>query len=524
MSYNYRGEEIASGGSMESGYTMQSEPAWEQVKCILAHDKDGGEANVGAVIDATEALKASDYIPVMGRNTLRITMPVVSDTVPANPGLCFYDAYKAPMKMYGTAYLWGRGTGDERVQTVEVYVPDGAAYFRTTYWSDSSMEANPGTAAFTYTFTPGRWRDHAITHEMPVNKGMENAIRRVRQLTDIRWTPKVRVPRYCLMNSSEIHYLDWCEPGREYKGIPYSGSGQGENWTYGQINANSDAGKWGYYMMFVGLEISPETFVTAARYPNSIFGERANRTTVNYDASPYGDVCSALVSYALGLKSPIWPIGQFPTNASYGKNYFIPLGALGTAVQPEGIRLGDVFHNSGHVAIITDIVRDTAGTVTAVEISEATTVGKGDNGADGDWLGGMCRRKMLPINELIVSYWATNYLMYRFISFTRIGYTPSKYVDTGGEGCGMPVEDLPCIPYLGNKARYKAGYIRNSKVLIGAEGFTTLVVTKDGAEFGQFPCTGLTEVVTGFSEVGSYKAYLLNAAGKRTMACEWTVE
>jgi hypothetical protein len=98
-------------------------------------------------------------------------------------------------------------------------------------------------------------------------------------------------------------------------------------------------------------------------------------------------------------------------------------------------------------------------------------------------------------------------------------------VDTGNEGDRQNIVDLPCIPYLGNNAVYKAGYIPEgkAKVCIGAVGFTSLVVTKDGEEFGTFDVTGLTEVNVGFAEVGQYEAYLSNGTEK-TMACKWSVE
>lgn len=72
-------------------------------------------------------------------------------------------------------------------------------------------------------------------------------------------------------------------------------------------------------------------------------------------------------------------------------------------------------------------------------------------------------------------------------------------------------------------AIYKVGYIHNSKILIGASGFTTLVVTKDGVTFGEFPVTGLTEVSVGFADAGYYEAYLTNGT-TRSKACNWTVE
>lgn len=502
------------------GYTMVTAPTFTDGKCILS-DSDTyavGSEGVGT------SLSASDYVPVMGRNTLIIMFPVFVDTKPTDVGLAFYDKSKNALPLAGANVFWGR-TGDEpRAKTAEVFVPWNAAYFRTTWWSSTVLANHPDIPAFTYTFTPGDWRDSAITHEMPTCRGMENAIRRTRQLTDIKWKPKVKVPRYSMMNGSSVHFTDWCEVGKEYTGIPYSGSGDGDNWNYNVLNPNCDAGKWGYYQFWVGLEVTPDTFITASRYPNSIFGTRANLVGPNYDSAIYGDVCTALLSYACGLTGHIWPVGQFMSATAYGKNYFWQVGTLNGSVTSDKLRLGDVFHNSGHVSIITDIIRDSTGAVSAVEISEATTIGNANNSVIGEEYGGFCRRKTWPVADLYSSYWATSYTLYRYKNFTSVTYTQSQYVDTGNELDCMPVIDYPCIPYLGNKARYKAGYIYNSKILIGATGFTTLVVTKDGEAFNSFTLNGATEISVGFSATGSYEAHLTGSGGIRSLSCYWTVE
>lgn len=188
------------------------------------------------------------------------------------------------------------------------------------------------------------------------------------------------------------------------------------------------------------------------------------------------------------------------------------------------LQLGDIIWSAPHIAIITDFLRAAGGNIIGIEVSESTTVGNPSPGAVGDKqtnLGGICRRKMWSVEDWRVK-WQT-YTTYRPRCLTGVTYKRSRYVDTGGEGDFRTSDDLPCIPYLGNKARYKVGYILNSKVLIGAEGFTTLVVTKDGEEFGRFTINGDTEVSVGFSEAGSYTAYMLDSGGHRTKACEWTV-
>ena len=500
------------------GFTMVSPPTFTDGSFLYTDSATQAVGNIGTNAN----LSVSDYVPVMGRNTLIIMLPWYSDSTPTVAGLVFYDKNKSVLPFAGTNDFWGRTAGgsDPRAKTAEVFVPQNAAYFRTTWWSTSVLSTYPDTPAFTYTFTPGNWLDDAITHEMPTCRGMENAIRRARQYTDIEWTSLVRIPRMTGVGTDEF------TAGKKYRGIPYSGAGQTNSWTYGQIVPTSDSGKWGWQMFFYGHVVSPEQFVTASRFANSIFGERKDLVADTVDASIYGGVCSALVTYALGLPYPIWPLPTFMSNASYGKNYFNELGQLGTDIALSSVRLCDVFYNSNHIAIITDILRDSQGNVKAVEITEETTSGKVSKGAPlGEPWGGISRRRMWLKDDLLASTWASNYVMYRFKSFTDISYTQSIYVDTGNEGNKLPPIDLPCIPYLGSGARYKAGYLPNTKVLIAAPNdYVTLVVTKDGEAFNSFTINGASEISVGFSVAGSYEAHLVNSNNKSSVSCTWTVE
>ena len=274
--------------------------------------------------------------------------------------------------------------------------------------------------------------------------------------------------------------------------------------------------------MFVGLDVDIESFVTASRYPNSIMGTKVNQSSYNFDSSPYGDVCSALVSYSLGIPQPIWGIKRFPFDGQ-GAKLFRLIGAVPT-VESTKIKLGDILHDPTHITIITDILRDTNGNVTAIEVSEATATGNTNRSAtQGGKLGGFCRRKMWGLDEW--RSWFRNYKLYRYNSFTGLGYVKSSYVDTGKEGNCMPPVDLPCIPYLGNKGKYFTGHIVNSKILVGAEGYSQLVVTKDGEAFNTFPLSGEAEEITvGFSDAGNYEAHLVDANDNVSYSCVWTVE
>ena len=445
---------------------------------------------------------------------LELPIPHVSDTSYINYGVCLYDE--------NGAYIYGRGvccsinrTGNNYVEWVRMYLPENAKYFRTTYWSDSFREGKEEyIPVFSYNLLddyPDEYKP--ITHELPVDTYMQNSIRRARQLTDIKWTPRVNIPRYSMMNGSDVHFLDWFYADHEYIGIPYSGSGGEEtNWT--------DLKEWGYSHNWVGQHIPFESFVTAARYPNSIFSETTGQTQPDYDSSPFGDVCTALVNYAVDGATPLRGINNFFTNQQ--KDGFRTANvALKNWSSMNPVCIGDFLYDPAHVVMITDLLRDKDGNVTHIEECEATTIGNGNNSVLGTEFGGVARRKMFSVADFVERY--GNYILYRKTTFFGIGYTPSDYVDTGNEGQRKKIIDYPCIPYLGEGAVYKVGYIHNSKICIGATGFTSLVVLKDGEAFDTFDVTGLTEVSVGFTDAGTYEAYLTNG-NHRTLSCHWTVE
>ena len=446
---------------------------------------------------------------------LELPIPWVSDTTYPNYGMSLYDANKKPIPGRAISAIPNRS--DIYVAWTKVYLPENAKYFRTTYFSDTYPAITEGYAPdFSYNlYKTISDKYKPITHELPVDTYMQNAIRRARQLTDIKWTPRVKIPRYSMLNGGSDHFLDWFLPDHEYVGIPYSGAGGREgagNWT--------TPTEWGYAHNWVGGCIPFESFVTAARYPNSIFSETTEQTAPDYSSSPFGIVCTGLVNYT--VNGP-WPLRGITNFFNTSDKVFRKPSTNNTIadIDANDIMIGDFLYTDPHVIVITDILRDADGNVTHVEMSEATTVGNGNNAIIGGKLGGVARRKMWEYSEFKKLYGA--YVKYRRTTFYGIPYTASKYVNTGNEGDRENIVDLPCIPYLGNGAIYKAGYIRNSKICIGATGFPSLVVTKDGEDFGTFDVTGLSEVSVGFSEVGSYEAYLTNGTTK-TMACHWTVE
>lgn len=357
-------------------------------------------------------------------------------------------------------------------------------------------------------------------HTMPENKGVLNCIKRCRQMTDIKWTPLLDIPRWSwqtggrLANGHCDDREDVFKAGVEYTGLPYARAGGSKDW---------DASAYGYTNFFTGFNVPFSAFVTAVREKNSVMKESAFDLT-SKSACMFGVVCSTLACYAYGLKS------YRATSTLQDVSGMEKIGDLitgGVRMDASLIKLGDMILESGnHVGVITDIVTDARGDVIAIEVSEATTAGNGNLARQGTQFGGLCRRKGWPVDEFF-SWWK-NYSIYRYSTIAGVTYNPSPYVNVGDELNMMPQIDYACLPYMGEGFKYKVGKIPNSTIVIGVEGFTHLRVMKDGEYFGEpIAINGETYVDAGFTEAGEYSAYLCNMDGdtetKTTGACHWTV-
>ena len=468
-----------------------------------------------------EDLQTSDCILLEGHEILRLTMPWLEDETPVCCGVCFYDRDRSLLANCGVTMPYGRKAGDAFAKTVRIFIPREAVYFRTSYWRDDFVSACCPDLPFSCSYSFYSDDDRPFTRTLPTCTEMNNVIKRARQLTDIRWEPRTDIPRYCMMSGDysgrpQPHFLDWFKAGHSYTGIPYSGSGEPDRNTK-QVNPETFCGQWGYYKFHVGIDIDFETFITACRYPDSIFSERIDRTEPDFDSSPYGTYCSALVGYSLGYRQPLPKVVEFCDSAN-----FLKVADCLTSLRPEEIRLCDILlYGAFHIAIITDLQHDSDGRVTGIEVSEATTVGNGNNQILYSDHGGLCRRRMWPAKDLFL--WYQKYALYRIKSFQGIGYEKSEFVDVGNESNSMPVIDLPLIPYLGNGARYKKGHIVNDRILIGASGFSEVVIEKDGKPFKTLPIEGRSYINGGFTDTGSYTAYL-DSEKYRSRSCRWTVE
>ena len=181
-----------------------------------------------------------------------------------------------------------------------------------------------------------RYRHPSMSEEQ--YQGAINAVKKAYQLTDITFSPLQPIA----FNKGTY------QPGYTYKGMIYS--------SVKEIGT------------YVGNNISLHTFVTAIHNPRSkIYTDRIDKSPYHGTncRSYYGVVCSSLVSYALGL---------FPIHASYDFVASEEMEELDYS-NIDSFHIADLLWKSGHVALITNVVRDKNDNVVSLEISEAIQSG-----------------------------------------------------------------------------------------------------------------------------------------------------
>lgn len=471
---------------------------------------------------------ATPFISIDGISKILYTKCMTSlSTAPAH-GMVFYDSNKSMI----SGIRNGFDAETPYTFLAEASVPQGAEYARFTYWNAERRELYGDFAVYDAAqyknsltiSTPEK--NGGITHAVPDSEGQLNVVRRCRQLTDIKWTPAVDIPRRDRMavNDSDdfdstVIFEDVFKAGVEYTGIPYGRA------LYHSV-------QWGYgdsVGMKVGIAIGFDTFVSAVMNSESVVAKESvyQADTNNHNACFYAIVCAAFNSY-------VYNLDQYYTATQIGSAPGMTLVGSVSSTNLSDIQMGDMILNPDiHAAVVSDMVTDKEGNVTYIEISEATTTGNNNWNVLGSQEGGLCRRRMWSASEF-ATCWAS-YSIYRYSLIASVPYVKSPYVDTGDEGDAHRVVNFPCIPYMGEGFQYKSGYIPNTKILTPAykEGYTNkLRVKKDGSNWNVNGTTDYYDVSgpyveVGFSNVGEYEAYLCQVSNGseiiKTKPCHWTV-
>lgn len=316
-----------------------------------------------------------------------------------------------------------------------------------------------------------------LIYDKPATAGVENVLKRARQLREIRWTPIRPLPSALkgVKGTQQPYFYGYFPAWLPQKGIPYSSCRTVEK--------------------YVGWNISAETFCTALQNPHSVVYTRQLKDEPGTKANCYyGLVCSMYASYALQLPYRIVCKDWAELDTMHE-----------VCTEPlENLRLGDILLDpKRHVALITAIARDEAGKVQRIEVSECT----------------------LPLTvctaftpEEFENYWLKDhYRVYRYDGIDGVTYSPDLW---------MPLDDEPAaqiprfalLPDYGNKANYRVG---DEPVELWAleEGWDSVEVTNpDGTRI----CYPLTQdhVVLQPTAVGHYSACLVKD-GARSGSVEW---
>lgn len=285
--------------------------------------------------------------------------------------------------------------------------------------------------------------------------GALNAVRKAYQLTDILFSP-----------NGEIEYnTGVLSLGDEHRGMIYS--------SVKEIGT------------YVGTNVSFHTFITAVNNPRSkLYTEHLNKPPYHGKncRAYYGTVCSGLVSYALGL---------FPIMASYD----FDSSSLMTDIKfssSNDVHIADILWKPGHVAMITDVIRDGGGEVVSIEVSEAIQSG--------------CHRKYYSKSSFksLMNSSFKKILRYNNLCENTFYIEQSKYVSVLDETPSSFEQNNDICVDKGDESNYLKG---ESVVINLLNDFNRVDLFRNGSFYRSIELDGATDVVLSDLEYGHYLAY-----------------
>lgn len=293
-----------------------------------------------------------------------------------------------------------------------------------------------------------------------VSEGVQNIVKRAKQMTEIEWTPKADITGW----DYEFTY----KAGITYKGLPY---GQPTN-AYG---CRGDYVPW---------EITLDNYLKAVDDVNSLM----YTSSANYSAiAPYYSVdCSGFVSWAWNL-----PVR---TTASGIRNY----ATLISTDSYENAEIGDCLCNaSAHVTLITDVTRDATGKVTSIEISESNV------GYDNEYCCYSVRYGEggeYTLTKFMNKFINRGYYIYRSNTRDNVKYTHSCAVPLEGDNC----EKCGVSSEASAKDFIKTNYYSHSEIKV-----------KNDISVWSLPCTG---------EISEYSSEIFKAESGQSFSAVALVE
>jgi len=288
--------------------------------------------------------------------------------------------------------------------------------------------------------------------DVPASAGMANALRRARQLAELRWTPVRPLPAGMpegiqpKPGTAKVYFPIFLPPWRP------------------QIGANYSAAR--FDEKYIGFNVSLHTYMTALANPDSVLYTRSLHGKAPLSSAFYGTVCSEFVSYVLDLPFHI-DCQQWP---------FLPGAEIIDPAPLENLQLCDVLNErTRHTAVITGISRNENGKVTDITVTEST-------------LPNIQSRTFTP--EEFVHYWLEDgYEVIRCRWLDRVTYTPDPWNPLEGDlTTERPVPNPVMLPDYGDRANYLMGEAITLNIF--ESRYTTVKIALNGGPLCILPVTG----------------------------------
>lgn len=200
---------------------------------------------------------------------------------------------------------------------------------------------------------------------------------------------------------------------------------------------------------YIGIGVSLYTFMTALHNPRSVLYTEISKGYTGY--AYYGTVCTSLVCAA-------WKLPCLITTVAFPKSDLI------VSKQKSEIELGDMLLGGAHAKLITGIVRNSAGEITNVRVSESTY----DHCVENAYQ---------TYSAFLSSH--SGYTVYRYKNIDSVdSYVPSQFYELFDEQSEIVVypDIMTCF---GDRVTRKKGTDITINVL-NSTGYNSIEIYKDG--------------------------------------------
>lgn len=304
--------------------------------------------------------------------------------------------------------------------------------------------------------------------DTPTSTGMANALRRAKQLADLRWTPVRPLPAgiKAEKEGEKVFYPIFLPPWRPQTGANYSAARFDEK--------------------YIGFNVSLHTYMTALANPDSVLYTRSLHGKAPLSSAFYGTVCSEFVSYVMDLPFHI-DCQQWP---------FLPGMEIIDPHPLEKLQLCDILNErTKHTAVITGITRDPDGYILDITVTEST-------------LPHIQSRTFTP--KEFEAYWLKdNYEILRYGKLSSVTYTPNPWVHLeGAPETEYPTVNEVILPDYGDRANYLLGECVTLSVF--DESFTTVTLTLNDSPISTLPVVNGKVSLTP-DKLGFYRAIAVSA-------------